>query len=201
LAKVCHPDPQRIFLTAVDGGGHNSGDAIHTDAVNPLEWEQFIIFRSSDFGTGSTYAIQAWGGPVVNWSLIAANGGNQPGPNALLSFGSGIPYWLSWTLLKQNDGTYAFQTASGYLLTAISDELGGGFGTDSETIGNWEKFTLVDNGDFTAYIKTYAGTYLAVLGLNDQFVTTVTNINDAAKFRFWVTNLGDYSLLGDQPEQ
>jgi hypothetical protein len=153
-----------FFLTAVGGGGHNSGDTIHTDAVSALEWEQFNIFRSSDFGTGSTYGIQAWGGPVIGFFLTASLGGNQPGPdNAILWGGTVVPFWLSWTLLKQNDGTYALQTASGYVLTANGGGLpGNGFRTDTETdhIGNWEKFTLVDNGDFTAYIKTYAGTYL-----------------------------------------
>jgi hypothetical protein len=107
------------LLTAVGGGGHNSGDTIHTDAVNAAEWEFFNIFRRGDLGTRSTYGIQAWGGNVLGAWLTATAGGRLPGPsNALTSGGSAVPYWLSWTLLKQDDGTYAFQTASGGILNS-----------------------------------------------------------------------------------
>ena len=178
-----------FFLTAVGGGGHDSGDTIHTDAVNVAEWERFNLFRCSDFGTGSTYGIQAWGGNVFNPWLTATAGGRVSGDNALTTLGGGPPFWISWTLLKQGDGTYAFQTASGGVLTANGGGLpGAGFRTDTETdqIGNWEKFTLVDNGDFTAYIKTYAGTYLTGDG---QHATTVSNVNTATRWRFKVFGL------------
>jgi hypothetical protein len=128
---------------------------------------------------------------VLNPWLTATAGGRQPGPtNALTSGGSAVPYWLSWTLLKQDDGTYAFQTASGGILTANGGGLPGeGFRTDNETdqIGNWEKFRLVDNGDFTAYIKTNAGTYLTATA-NEQ-VETILNVNEATRWRFWVVGL------------
>lgn len=180
-----------FLLTAVGGGGHNSGDTIHTDAVKAAEWEFFNIFRRTDFGTGSTYGIQAWGGNVYGAWLTAPGGGRRPGPNdALTSGGSAVPFWLSWTLLKQNGDTYAFQTASGGILTANGGGVPGeGFRTDTETdqIGNWEKFTLVDNGDFTAYIKTYVGTYLTAGAA--QLVTTVTNVNEATRWGFWVVGL------------
>lgn len=32
-----------FFLTAVGGGGHDSGETIHTDAVNAREWEFYNI--------------------------------------------------------------------------------------------------------------------------------------------------------------
>jgi hypothetical protein len=149
-----------FFLTAVGGGGHDSGDTIHTDAVNAAEWERFNIFRCSDLGTGSTYGIQAYGGNVYNPYLTANAGGRLSGPNALTSVG-GPPFWIGWTLLKQDDGTYAFQTASGGILTANGGGLAGeGFRTDTETdqIGNFEKFTLVDNGDFTAVANVHEAT-------------------------------------------
>ena len=178
-----------FFLTAVGGGGHDSGDTIHTDAVSAAEWEQFKLFRRSDFGTRSTYGIQAWGGNVINPWLTATSGGRLSSGG--LTSGGGPPFWISWTLLKQDDGTYALQTASGAVLTAIGGGVPGeGFRTDTEPdqIGNWEKFTLVDNGDFTAYIKTHAGTYVTA-SVDSDAVTTVTNVNQATRWRFWVFGL------------
>jgi hypothetical protein len=32
-----------FFLTAVGGGGHDSGATIHTDAVNAREWEFYRV--------------------------------------------------------------------------------------------------------------------------------------------------------------
>ena len=157
--------------------------------MNAAEWERFNFFRCSDFGTGSTYGIQAWGGNMYNPYLTATNGGGRSDSNAVTSFG-GPTFWISWTLLKQDDGTYAFQTANGGILTAIGGGYpGAGFRTDTETdqIGNFEKFTLVDNGDFTAYIKTHAGTYLTVT--LDQHATTVANVHEATKWRFQVFGL------------
>lgn len=178
-----------FFLTAVGGGGHDSGDTIHTDSVSAAGWELFNMFRCADFGTGSTYGIEAWGGNVINPWLTAAQGGRLPGGDALGSEG-GPPFWLSWTLLKQEDGTYAFQTASGGILTANGGGLpGAGFRTDTEVdaIGNWEKFTIQDNGDFTAYIKTHAGTYIAAT--LDGHVQTVESAEAATRWGFWLFSL------------
>jgi len=178
-----------FYLTAVGGGGHDSGETIHTDSVDAAEWERFNILRCTDFGTGSTYGIQAWGGNVVNPWLTASEGGRLSGGNALTTR-AGPPFWISWTLLKQADGTYAFQTASGGILTANGGGVPGeGFRTDTEVdqIGNWEKFTLEDNGDFTAYIKTHAGTYVSAT-LNGG-ATNVLNVDEATRWRFWVVGL------------
>jgi hypothetical protein len=95
-------------------------------------------------------------------------------------------------LLKQDDGTYAFQTASGRVLTANGGGVpGAGFRTDTEVdqIGDWEKFTLEDNGDFTAHIKTHAGTYVSPGATPGKDVVTVENIGEAARWRFWVFGL------------
>ena len=177
-----------FFLTAVGGGGHDSGDTIHTDALNALEWERFNLFRCRDFGTGSTYGFYSRG-PVYNAWLMATDGGGVSGDNALTTAGF-VPFWMYWTLLKQDGGAYAFQTASGGILTANGGGLPGeGFRTDTDPnqIGNWEKFTLVDHGDFTAYIKTYAGTYLTATA--DGRATTVTNVNEATRWVCWVFGL------------
>jgi FtsP/CotA-like multicopper oxidase with cupredoxin domain len=181
-----------FLLTAVGGGGHGSGDTIHTDAVQVADWERFEFLRSVDFGTGSTYQIQAYDGPVTGGVLTATNGGNLPGGNALTTYGN-IPFWMNLTLLKQGDGTYAIQTASGRVVTAIGGGLPGeGFRTDTEAseIGNWEKFTLVDNGDFTAHIKTYAGMYVTVASTyGGDPVTIIPNAAETTRWRFWVVGL------------
>ena len=178
------------FLTAVGGGGHNSGDTIHTDALTVAEWEKFNLFKCGDCGSGITYGIQEWGPHAFNPWLTASGGGRWPGPNAITT-GGGPPFMISWTLLKQQDGTFAFQTASGGILTANEGGLAGGFRTDTETdqIGNWEKFTLIDNGDCTYYIKTYSGKYLNPTNAPpDSLINTVSDISQASKWRFWVFN-------------
>jgi len=100
---------------------------------------------------------------------------------------------MNLTLLKQGDGTYAIQTASGRVVTAIGGGLPGeGFRTDTEAseIGNWEKFTLVDNGDFTAHIKTYAGMYVTVASTyGGDPVTIIPNAAETTRWRFWVVGL------------
>jgi hypothetical protein len=182
------------LLTALGGGGHSGGDTLHTDAVHVAEWERFRILRNVDFGTGSTYAIEAKGGPLTGGYLTATGGGNQPlGQGHALMAYSGIPFEISFTLLKQGDGTYALQTASGRVVTAIAGGLvGEGFRTDTEAdeIGNWEKFTLVDAGRFTSYIKTYAGTYLTTRIDGFKPVVTVSDPNEATAWRFHVAAFG-----------
>jgi hypothetical protein len=180
------------YLTAVGGGGHSTGDTIHTDSTNVSEWEKFNLFRCTDFGSGSTYGIQAWGGNVINPWLTASAGGRWTGPGALTGLG-GPPYMISWTLLKQTDGSYAFQTSSGGILTANEGgTIGASFRTDTETdqIGNWEKFTIIDNGDCTCYIKTHVGNYLQVSNAApDDLIVIVSDVNKATRWRFWVFSL------------
>jgi hypothetical protein len=191
--------PTGFYLTAVDGGGHHDDDAIHTDAVEARQWEYFSFVRKGDLGAGSMYVIQAARNIAQDsgstpW-LTAWQGGNVHGPYGAVGTGSFAAYELNWTLLKQDDGSYALQTGSGKVLTAIG---GGalpaesGFRTDTDVnqIGDWERFTVVDNGDFTAYIKTSAGTYFAVQtnpqGINPTYggIMLVANPNDAIRWQF-----------------
>jgi len=187
-----------FFLTAVGGGGHNSGDTIHTDALNADRWERFVLFRRGDLGTGSTYGIVSSGIGHTTWNLGpflgAVNGGGQPGPDDVLSDFPNIPFWISWTPLNQYDGTYALQTSSGNVLTANGGGTpGAGFRTDREIgqIGDSEKFTLVDDGFFTVLIKTAVGTFLSFV-LDNMGKTTITTVEDATqatRWRFQVFNL------------
>jgi hypothetical protein len=97
-------------------------------------------------------------------------------------------------LLKQDDGTYAFQTASGSVLTGNDGGLpGAGFRTDTSpmNIGNFEKFTIEDNGEgsnFTALIKTYSGTYLGWGPGNPppDGIVAVPDVNEAFNWHFLV---------------
>jgi hypothetical protein len=184
--------PTGFYLDAVNGGGDRQGDAIQTDAVVPGIFESFSFARKGDLGTGSKYTIAGISGPgwVNGNAYIAAyQGGNYPGPYGAINIGNITPIERTWTLLKQNDGTYAFKTESGYLLTAIGGGAlgsppGTGFRTDTEqeNLGNFEKFTVVDNGDFTAYIKTYAGAYFALDWTHNQI--TLVGSNDAVRWQF-----------------
>lgn len=183
-----------FFLTAVGGGGHNSGDTIHTDATVAKSWESFLPYRSVSFGTGSTYGIQIWGGnrsdeqDLRGW-LFAVDGGGDPGPGAVWLTEEGEINELSWTLLKQPDGTYALQTANGTVLTAIDGGAPGAqFRTDTpvNAIGDSEKFVLIDNGDMTVWIKTFAGSYISP---GSGVVAGLSNISRALKFRLQLFNL------------
>lgn len=183
-----------FFLTAVAGGGHNSGDTIYTDATVAKSWETFLPYRAGSFGTGSTYGIQVWGGNASDeqalrgW-LFAFGGGGDPGPGAVWLTEEGEINELSWTLLKQPDGTYALQTANGTVLTAID---GGAPGSEFRTntpvdaIGDAEKFVLIDNGDMTVWIRTFAGSYIS---LGSGVVVGLSNISRALKFRLQLFKL------------
>jgi hypothetical protein len=183
-----------FFVTAVGGGGHNSGVTIHTDATVAKGWESFLPYRASHFGTGSTYGIQIWGGNASDeqslrgWMFVNVGGGD-PGPGALWLTEEGEINEISWTLLKQPDGTYALQTANGTVLSAIAGGApGAGFRSDIpvNAIGNNEKFTLIDNGDMTVWIKTFVGTYIS---LGSGVVAGVSNISRALKFRLQLFKL------------
>ena len=184
-----------FYLTAVGGGGHASGDTIHTDAVVAKSWETFRPYRSGRFGTGSTYGIQIWGGNASDeealrgWMFVNAGGGVDPGPGALWLTEEGEIDEISWTLLAQTDGTYALQTSAGTVLGAIDGgAFGAGFSLDPITgpIAGNERFTLVDNGDLTVCIRTSAGTYISLGG---GVVAGVSNISRALKFRLQLFKL------------
>jgi hypothetical protein len=181
------------FLTAVGDGGHDSGDTIHTNATIARSWETFQPFRAGAFGTGSTYGIQIHGGNApdqagfVGW--IYAHDPGDPGPYALWA-GEGPFPQISWTLLKQPGDSYALITLDGYALTAIDGGApGAGFATTvrREAVGANERFVFVDNGDFTACIRTPAGTYISPLG--DGIVAGVSDLSRALRFRMQVFDL------------
>jgi hypothetical protein len=152
------------------------------------------FFDHKRFGTGSTYGIQIWGGNASDeealrgW-LFANVGGGNPGPGALWLTEEGEIDEISWTLLKQSDGTYAMQTANGTVLTAIDGGApGAGFRSDTavDAIGDAERFALIDNGDLTVCIRTSVGTYIS---LGSGIVAGVSDISRALRFRLQLFEL------------
>ena len=101
-----------------------------------------------------------------------------------LVYEGSYPVELSWTLLKQSDGTYALQTYKGTVLSAIGGGAPGvgGFRSDTpvDSIGDSEKFTFEDQGDFTVCIKTFNGTYIST---GEGVAAGQSWINRALKFR------------------
>lgn len=188
-----------FYWTAVGGGGHNSGDTIHTDATVPdtslnRSWELFVPWRGSQFGTGSTYGILIYGANDSDESgfqgwMVARGGGGDPDSYALSLQEEGeYPAELSWTLLRQSDGTYALQTFNGTVLSAVGGPGVGGFRSDTpvDSIGDSEKFTLEDQGDFTVCIKTFSGLYIS---MGEGLAAGLSYINRALKFRLQVFDL------------
>ncbi|BCA53211.1 hypothetical protein W02_03510 [Nitrospira sp. KM1] len=167
-----------FYMTAVGAGGRYQ-DAIHTDAREIKGWEQFRITKCGDPGSGYEYAVMAADGEF----LASTNYENK------LGFGLAArpsEAEMKYKLVRQNDGTYALQTASGRYLTALggggqvekynskyytpdcgifSPCIGGSapiFHTDATQIQAWEKFRIVDQGNCTYAIQTSSGFYAGI---------------------------------------
>jgi hypothetical protein len=97
-----------------------------------------------------------------------------------------------FTLIRQSDGTYAFQTSSGYYLTANGGGAAGDFRTDAPQVGNWQKFTLTPNNACTYYVQAYNGYYLGITvgimpdGTYINVPNTTSDISQAVRWRLLV---------------
>lgn len=193
-----------FYLTAVGGGGQIVPPVLHTDATKAQTWELFGLLKSGDAGTGLTYLIASAGvGDAESGSFIVdTNGGRESGDSAIwpVSMGSGDlnSVTLGWTLIRQSDGTYGFQTASGYYLTANGGGTPGNyfpFRTDTPQVGNWEKFTLTPNSDCTYYIQTFNGYYIGIGqghlsdGSPANFPQPFADKSQAVRWKLWVFSL------------
>jgi hypothetical protein len=70
-------------------------------------------------------------------------------------------------VVRERGDSCALVTPDGYALTAIDGGApGAGFATTvrADAAGVNERFVFVDNGDFTARIRTPAGTYISING-------------------------------------
>lgn len=185
------------YLTAVNAGGRYQ-DALHTDATQIKGWEQFRIVKCGDPGSGYEYAVQAADAQFLaatKWEGKAGFGLDPRPAEADMKF----------KLIRQNDGTYALQTANGRTyLTALG---GGGqvekydrkyytpdcgrfsgpciggaapiFHTDATQVQAWEKFRLIDQGNCTYAIQTSSGFYAGIFK-NSSGVTLLTTRRDGA---------------------
>lgn len=182
-----------FYLTAVGGGGQTNPPVLHTDATIVRSWEQFGLLKSDDPGSKYTFGIIASvageSGSLGPW-IVATNGGHESGDDGLqpVTIGGGdqTSVTLGWTLIRQSDGTYAFQTSSGYYLTANGGGNPGEYSpwrTDTPQVGNFEKFTLTPNNDCTYYIQTYNGYYIGAYG---GVPSPFPDKSQAIRWRLWV---------------
>ena len=87
-----------------------------------------------------------------------------------------LRYLTKFTLIEQDDGSYAIQTTSGNYVTAVA---GGGipgldkftgmdadvFHADATRVQSWEKFRILDQGDGTYAIQTVSGNYIGATSI------------------------------------
>jgi hypothetical protein len=179
------------YLTALGGGGQSDDPALHSDATKVNTWELFRLICSGPRISGRQYALR----PVSGGGLVAVDGGGKA-QNAL-AIVSPTNFDLKpdqkFTLLQQPDGTFALQTISGNFVTAVT---GGGvplsnthgtpsdvFHTNAVKISTWEKFHILDQGDFSYVLQTELGWFVGVAPPTTSLRTDLTNIADAARWR------------------
>lgn len=183
------------YLTALGGGGHNADSSINSDATQIASWELFRLIKCGQLMSGYQYAIR----PVEGiYTMMAADGGGR------IRYALGFALinldrpaearkWAKLALIEQDDGSYAMQTVNGNYVTAVG---GGGippldpvttgpsdvFHTDAVHVQSWEKFEILDQGDGTYAIQTFAGNYI---GQTENWLmrTDITAIEDAGKYR------------------
>ena len=149
------------FLTAV-GGGQKTTNAFHTDATKASTWEYFWVVKCGDLGSGYQYAIRVKG----DHKPLAAMGGGGLTKGAIVRGFGGFGELARFTLVKQDDGTYALRTPN--RINYLTAEGGGGLATSKENnlqtnrtqVQAWEKFKFVDFGDCSYTIQTVSGFYL-----------------------------------------
>lgn len=189
-----------FFLAAVDRGGVNSGDVIHTDGKVVSDWELFDFLKIGDLGPTSTYVFEGLDGSGKTIGFLNATDGGRHSETTALTPQLGPQYTLAFTVIRQSDGSYALKTSSGYYVTANAGGLPGkGYRTDTPQVNNWEKFTLVANeNDCTSLIKTHSGTYLSIVmantgmghhgGAQPLIIDSVADAAHATRWRLWVVD-------------
>jgi hypothetical protein len=126
------------YLTAVGGGGMIT-DVIHTNAVEPLRLETFILWADN---AQQNYAFQT----VNDHFLTAVNAGGMTS-EAIHSDATRIRGWEMFKLVRQlQSGTTAIQTQKGIFLTAVgggSHDSGETLHTDALIAREWESYNII----------------------------------------------------------
>jgi hypothetical protein len=182
------------YLTALGGGGQSTDPALHSDATKVNTWELFRLICSGPLMSGRQYTLR----PVDGFTLAALNGGGEVKNGLFMAAFNDFDRkpWEKFTLLQQPDDTFALQTLSGNFVTAVT---GGGvpplestegppsdvFHTDAVKISTWEKFRILDQGDFSYVLQTDLGWFVGLAGQNPilLFRTDLTEIKDATRWR------------------
>ena len=167
------------YLTAVGGGGKSTA-AFHTDALHPKSWEWFWILKCGDLGSGFVYSFRpaatgSPGQPKERW-LFTRNLGEERTETHW-----GV-YPSQYKLMRQDDGTYAFQYQLTRTKVSFLTAVGGGgiahgdiIHADATWIKAWEKFRVVDRGDCTYTVQTVNNWFL---GVNMSTGEASTSISD-----------------------
>jgi len=149
------------FLTAV-GGGQKTTNAFHTDATKASTWEYFWVVKCGDLGSGYQYAIRVKG----DHKPLAAMGGGGLTRGAIVRGFGGFGELARFTLVKQDNGTYALRTPN--RINYLTAEGGGGLAsgdtlqTNRTKVQAWEQFKFVDRDTCSYTIQTDSGFYLGV---------------------------------------
>ena len=186
------------YLSALGGGGQTADPALHSDATKVGSWELFRLICAGPLMSGRQYALR----PVAGYSLAAGNGGGvgpfRRGLGLAATNNIDRKSWEKFTLLQQPDGTFALRTVSGNFVTAVGSggvppiiaNSGGQasdvFHTDAVQIGAWEKFRILDQGDFTYVLQTDTGWFVGLLtteGNTPLLRTDLMDIEQAARWR------------------
>jgi hypothetical protein len=181
------------YLTALGGGGQTADPALHSDATTVSTWELFRLICSGPLLSGRQYTLR----PVAGYTLAAVNGGGQVKNGLFMAALDDVDRkpWEKFTLLQQPDGTFALQTITGNYVTAVtsggvppntSGQQSDVFHTDAVQIGTWEKFRILDQGDFTYVLQTDTGWFVGLVSPEPGqpfFRTDLLDIKDAARWR------------------
>jgi hypothetical protein len=154
-------------------------------------------------GTGTAQAgtVQALTDPntcAIQTSLgyyVTAVGGGGRSTDVMHTNATAFSTWERFTLVYTGDGVhYGLRTYYGYYVTAVNS---GGITTsvthdvlhtDATSLLNWEKFSILAQGDGTYAIRAFDGHYLTALGgggrTTDTFNSNESTVRTWEKFRF-----------------
>jgi hypothetical protein len=151
------------YLTAVDGGGRTS-DVLHTDATQPLGWEQFRIYDLSAGGVAPTYfALQ-----TINQHYLTAVGQGGKYEDAIHSDATQIQSWEYLRIVKCGDlgSDYQYTIISNDGTVLSSPEGGGradslglikGYWPGDTADKAWSRYKLIRQSDGTYALQTANG--------------------------------------------